>query len=304
MDKLKYIRPISLQILSVIIAFFLWLYVLSSADTKVEKIVHVHFVLPEQYSISNMPQKKIKYYLNGPRAFVRSFSHSNDHIKLNVKRQFSPSKKSYEFSVNDVGIKFPFGVNVENIEPKVIKVDIEQKLTRKLPVKLQTVGNIPSDHKMMQWTLYPDKVEVSGPKSIVQGLKEIKSMSASLSGITESGKKVLNLITIDERVKFAQDNVEYQYEVQPTRANMIIKDIPIRFLSTKVLLGSNRRFVNLMVLAESGKNINLKKEKIKVIAEIPDNAKGKVNIELRANLPDGLHLLEIMPKSIEVDLKN
>ena len=303
MGKLKFIKPVSLQLLSVLIAFFLWLYVLSSADTKVEKIVNAHFVLPEGFAVVNSPTTKIKYYLNGPRALVRSFINKKDHINLNIKNIYKPNQKSYEFSINQVGIKFPFGVNVESVEPKIITVKIEEKSTKIIKLILQTVGNVPSDHKMMQWTLVPPSIEVSGPKSLMEKVSEVKTMVASLSGLTQSGLKSLDLINTDERIKYSQKSVEYQYEIQPTRANMVIKKIPIRFLSTQVLTRSDRRFVNLMVLAENGMDFNLKKDKIKVIAEVPDNATGQVKVKLKANLPKGIHLLEIMPSEIEVTIK-
>jgi YbbR domain-containing protein len=304
MGKLKYIKPISLQLLSVTIAFFLWLYVLSSADTKVEKFVNVHFVLPDGYAIVNKPTSKIKYYLNGPRALVRSFTNKKDHINLNIKNIYTSTKNTYEFSTSQLGIKFPFGVNVESVEPKMISVNIEKKSTKIIPIKLQTIGDVPSDHKMMQWTLVPSSIKISGPKSLMENVTEVKSMVTSISGLTQSGSKILDLISIDERLSYSQANVDYQYEIQPTRANMILKKIPIRFLSTKVLKGSDRRFVNLMVLAENGMDFNLKKEKIKVIAEVPDNAKGKIKVKLKANLPDGIHLLEIMPSEINITINN
>lgn len=304
MDKMKLIKPISLQLLSVVIAFFLWLYVLSSADTKVEKVVFVHFDIPESYAIKNLPESKIKYSLSGPRALVRSIVNKKDHINLNVKKQFSEGKLNYEFSISELGIQLPFGVNVDQIEPKRIKVELEEKLTKVIPVKLQTIGEIPSDHKMMQWSLVPNKITVSGPKSIMHNIDDVKTMTASLHGITQSGSKKLNLINSDERIKYSQNNVEYQFEVQPTRANMVIKNIPIRFLSTKVLVGSDRRLVNLMVLAENGMNFSLKKEQVRVIAEVPDNATGQTKVKLTAKLPKGIYLLEIMPSEIEVTIKD
>jgi YbbR domain-containing protein len=303
MGRLKILKPISLHLLSLVIALFLWLYVLSSADTKVEKIVDAHFILPDGFAIVNKPIKSLKYSLNGPRALVRSLTNKKDHINLNIKNIFKPNVDSYEFSTRLVGIKFPFGVNVESVEPKNIIIKIEKQITKKFPIKLQTTGEVPSDHKMIKWKLNPSQVVVSGPKSLVSKITEIRSMVIPLNGISESGVKKLNLINTDERIKFSQSTVEYKYEIQPTRANMVLKKIPIRFLSTQVLTRSDRRFVNLMVLADNGMNFKLKKEKIKVIAEVPDNAQGQIKVKLRADLPEGIHLLEIMPNEIEISIK-
>ena len=303
MQIIKILKPLSLQFLSLLIAFFLWFYVLSSAETKLDKKVTIHYVLPDDYAIVNKVPKTITYSLVGPRALIRSLNQKDEHLKLNIANIYRDGNLSYEFNIENLGVKFPFGTSVESIKPNTVSVELEKKMTKLVPIKLQSVGEIPSDHKLMQWSILPNKISISGPKSLIDAYTELKTSTIDLAEITQSGNKTIPVFSIDDRIELSHKNVEYQYEVQPTRANMVIKNIPIYFLSQKVITSSNRRNVNLMVLAENSINLDLKREQIKVIAEIPDNAEGKVSVDLQVKLPKGLYLLEVMPKKIEVNIK-
>lgn len=303
MQVIKYLKPLSLQFLSVLIAFFLWFYVLSSAETKLDKKVTVHYVLPDEYAIINKVPHKITYSLVGPRALIRSLNKKDEHIKLNIANIYRDGELSYEFNIENLGIKFPFGTTIESIKPNTVSVELEKKMSKVVPIKLQSVGEIPSDHKLMQWSIVPNEIEISGPQSLIDSYVELKTSTIDLGEITQSGNKTIPIFSIDDRIELSHKVVDYQYEVQPTRANMMIKNIPIYFLSQKVIASSNRRNVNLMVLAENSINLDLKREQIKVIAEIPDDADGKVTVDLQVKLPKGLYLLEVMPKKIEVNIK-
>ena len=61
--------------------------------------------------------------------------------------------------------------------------------------------------------------------------------------------------------------------------------------------------MNLMVLADNKEKFKYGTEDINVIAEVPDKAKGRVEVALKAKLPEGLHLLEIQPNSIFVEVE-
>lgn len=303
MKIISVINKFSLRIFAVISAFMLWIYVLSSAQTKIEKPVTIHYILPTGYSIANKPVKEILYTIDGPRAIVRNLLSLDKHITINIKNMHNHQKDEYEIKVNNLGMGFPFGVDISSFEPRLIKVKLEKKIIKQIPIVLQTVGEIPNDHKMLQSTLVPKSISIEGPESIMNKYFEIKTLPVILDNITQSDTRKVTLYGIDERVTLSQTEVLFQFEVQPTRANLLIKNVPIRFLTSRIFTHANRRFVNLMVLAENGKMISEKKKQIEVIADIPPNAMGETLVKLNVKLPKGLHLLEVIPKQIKVFVK-
>lgn len=304
MHRFKKFHKISLKLFAVITSFLLWLYVLSSAQTKIEKKVHVHFLLPDNYAIINHVQKEITYTLEGPRALVRNLMHREKDIKVNIKNIFRNKQMKYNVAINNIGMNFPFGVKIIHIEPRQLNIELDEKLSKRIPVVLQTLGNIPKDHKMIQDELIPKSILIEGPKILVQNINEVKTLPLTLNNITQSDSDKLSLYLLDDRIKYSQYDIRYKYEVQPTRANLLIKNVPISFLTSRNFGHADRRSVNLMVLAENGNEIEKKKKEIKVIAEIPENAIGKVELQLKAKMPKGVHLLEIIPSRVIVNVKH
>lgn len=295
-------RPL-LKIFSITFSFLLWLYVLSSAQIQVEKNIKINYILPDRYAIKNITPVEITYTLSGPRAFVRSILKKENIITIDLKKRFIPGQNKYTISVKSLEMSFPFGIEVVKVEPSRLSIDLERKSTKIVPIKLISTGEVPSDHKMIESYIYPREVNVSGPRSLVNKVESFETFPIELNGLTGIGQRKLSIVQSDARLYLPFNQVDYHYNLKPTRANLIIKDVPVRFLSTNMVLSSNRREVNLMVLADKVNETSYPKDKIKVIAEIPDNASGNVEVPLKAQLPKGVHLLEIQPATIEVYIK-
>src|SRR5690606_30446659 len=105
---------------------------------------------------------------------------------------------------------------------------------------------------------------------------------------------------LDPRIQMSMGSTQFHYEVIATRANMILRKIPIRFLSSKMIKNANRRFVTLMVLADKGSEEKLSLDDVKVVAEVPERRKGTIDVALKATLPEGVHLLDITPPQVRV----
>lgn len=303
MIETKKRRKHALKGFSIFFAFFLWLYVLSSAQTKGEKMVKLSYKPPKGYALKNQPVRELTYAIRGPRVFVRALTQKSDTLVVDLGENFDKNKTRYEINVADLGMSFPFGVELTRVEPSRLVVQLEKALIKEVPVKLVTLGQVPGDHKMVQSGIEPQKIMIEGPASITRKIKDIETAPVELNGLTGSHSLNVGLIHGDERVALSQSFVEFKYVVQPTRANMILKNIPVKFLSSKLVKGANRRSVNLMVLADNEEKLEYGKKDIEVIADVPPGAKGKVGVELKANLPPGLHLLEIQPSQITIELE-
>ncbi len=254
-------------------------------------------------AISNKVHREVHYSLNGPKAFVRSILAREDHIKINLNDYYTAGQRNYKININNIGMTFPFGIEVLKIEPSIFEIELETKMSKKIPIEVQTVGEVPSDHKLIESSVEPNTLLIEGPVSSISKVLSVKTHPIELDGLIKSGKKKVALYQLEETITVSQREVAFSYNIATTRANLILKKIPIRFMSTRIIQGANRRFVKLMVLADKGLDFKFDKKDIKVIAEIPDTAKGNVKVELTTVLPEGVHLLEIRPKSINVNVK-
>ena len=292
-----------LRIFSIIFAFFVWLYVISSSEIQVEKSIRVNYELPANMAISNNAITEVSFTIKGPRAFVRNLLDRTKILNVNLKDRFVAGKNSYTFPVRSLGMTFPFGVEVIKVVPEKLVIELDRNHQKMVPIRLNTLGEIPSDHQLLNSSISPKEILISGPEKQLRNVQYIETMPVELSGLKGQGQFKLSFINKDMRVKFPFNQVTYEYNIRPTRANLLIKDVPVYYYSSKIVTRLSRRKVNLMVLAKNAAQDKISREDIKVIAEVPSDAVGVVEVVLKAQLPDDFQLLEVQPAKIEITLK-
>merc|ERR1712194_842595 len=112
----------------------------------------------------------------------------------------------------------------------------------------QTVGVVPLDHKLIQTKLEPSQVIVKGPRSLLENMKSVRTSVFNLDNLTESGRFSISVIQPDQRVVISEKTIDALFEVETTRSNMVIKDMPIYFLTPSNIKKSSTKFANLVVL--------------------------------------------------------
>lgn len=289
-----------LQFFSIFFAFLSWIYVLSSAEIQVEKLVKIEYILPDDMAISSQPINEVHYILSGPRAFIRNLLAREDIIKIDMRTKFRKKQKMYEVNMQNFNIELPFGVNVVNVEPRKLQLELSPMQMKEVKIKPVVVGEIASDHKLLEQKIEPKSIRLKGPRELISHINEIETAPIDLQGLNGKGQKEIQLAPLDSRIHLSSNTTQFHYEVIATRANMILRKIPIRFLSSKMIKNANRRFVTLMVLADKGSETKLSIEDVKVVAEIPEKRKGTIDVTLRATLPEGVHLLDITPPQVRV----
>lgn len=293
-----------LKLFAIVFAFFSWIYVLSSAEIQVEKSVKLQYILPTGMAISSSPINEVHYTLSGPRAFIRNLLSREDIIKIDLRSKYRRKQKVYEINMQSFNLELPFGVNSVGVEPRKIRLELSPLLIKEVKVTANFVGDIADDHKLIEKSIAPSKITLKGPQELLAYVKEIETTPIDLQAMTGKGVKSIPLVPIDPRIQMSHSQISFNYDIKPTRANMILRKIPVRFLSSKMIKSVNRRFVTLMVLADKGSEAKLSASDVKVIAEIPEKSRGVVQVPLRAELPDGVHLLEISPDVVKIVIED
>jgi len=82
------------------------------------------------------------------------------------------------------------GVQVEGIVPSAINVQLDRLVTRTVPVRVSTRGNLPADLALTRpLSLTPNVVRVSGPASLVERLDTLDIAPVDLSDVGEQATR-------------------------------------------------------------------------------------------------------------------
>jgi YbbR domain-containing protein len=295
----------SMKFISVFFAITLWFYVLNSAPIVIEKKIPLNFKLPKGMAISNIIDQEITVKLKGSRVFMRNIFQHNNFIFINLSKYIiSKKKKEIDLKIGPADIPVPFGVEVLDISPKDLNIKFD-KLTKKTVRIVPTlVGAVGPEFKIIKKSMVPSKLEIEGARSIVKAIKSISTSAIDISSLKTSGELKVAAVDIDSRLSIStKESIYFQYEIRPRKANITLKNVRIRFLSSAKRVSSKTRVVSLDVLIPEGEDQSIKPSQVEVVADIPDGSKGRIEVPLRAKLPEGVFLLKINPEKVKVFVK-
>ena len=206
--------------------------------------------------------------------------------------------------IETVDIPVPFGVEVLEIRPNILNIKVQKMSKKIVPILPTIIGEVGGEFKLIKQKLIPSRIEVTGPRDIVSDLKTISTSAIDISSLKNSGELKVATVDIDPRLSIlSKESVFFHYEIRPRKANITLDRVRIRFLTSAKSIAPKVRRVSLDVLLPEGEDQTVKSSQVEVVADIPDGARGKVMVPLKAKLPEGVFLLKIHPAEVQVYVK-
>lgn len=293
-----------LKVVSLVLGFLLWFYVLNSEPVTVQKDFEVEMVLPKNVAFKELPLNKVSVTLKGARTFIDTLLKQESKIFIDLTKQKLPLGKQYKYFLKSKNIPVPFNIEVQEIRPKNLVSKFEKKMNKVLIIKPKFVGELEKGLQIKEYKVEPKSIRVSGPSSLLKKLEFIESAPIDVSKFTDQGNLLLNFSKFDERINLEGDQtVTFAYEIKSKDSNLTLQNIPILFLSSQQNFKAKVKFVALDVLVSEEVSKSLKRGDIKVIAEVPNDLKGSADVELTAQLPKGVIVQKIHPASVKVTAK-
>lgn len=293
-----------LKLLAVLFSFSLWFYVLNSESLEVQVKLPLVLIPPEGMAISEIPPSDLLIKVKGSRAFVRNLFNDNEKVFINLKRRGSKTKNGMLVKVLPSDIPHPLGVQVTEILPGELDIKIEKRKTKKISLKPFLVGEVPSQLELLKYELVPNSLKISGPRKLMANLASLETSPIDLQKLEGDGRIKVLLKELDPRLRAEEEitEAEFLFRVKPKKANFTLKNVNILFLTSSSEFIAKVRTASIDVLIPEGTDLKLTTKDVKLIAEIPEGSKGEVRIKLKAELPEGVHLLQIYPETITVGL--
>ncbi len=209
-------RNAGLKLVSLLLAFFLWFSInVSERDAEGTLEIPVHQVRPPTgYMVTNAPTKPIAVGVRGPRTILDGVDERRVRFALDLASA-GPGEVRIELNADMIRPPLPRRLKVVRIEPGRVKVRLERVVRRTLPVRPELAGLPPLGYTP-EAGVTPGEVEVSGPASKVEDLKEIKTEPLELRSAPEAFSRTVLLSWAGDFVSFAPDHVTVSVTFQPT----------------------------------------------------------------------------------------
>ncbi len=290
-----------LSLLSIVLATFLWFYVVNSEPITTERIYTLNVLPATSVDVTSMSATEIHVTLKGARAFLKDF-HGDGHLQLQIdlkKMSVNKTTKQIRYTIKDSDLIVPFGVEIVDIKPKQININLDKLIYKNVPIKTNYMNNLPADLQLISADIDRSKIKIEGARDLMRSVGQVKTRLIELSELSGQGEVTVQLEELPSFLRYGEsDLVTFKYDIRPKKANLTLKNIPILFVAPNMKFRSKVRKVSLDVLT-TGRD-DIKVSEIKVYADIPTTMGKSATIKLRAELPNDVHLLKIHPETIKV----
>ena len=209
-------RNPGLKAISLLLAFFLW-FSINVSERDAEGTLEVPFrvrALAPGMIVTSQPVKPIAVTVRGPRTILDGVDERRTRMTIDLS-DVAPGELRQELNADMLRPELPRRLKVVRIEPARVKVRVERLARRRLPVKAELDGLPPMGYTA-DTTVTPGEVEVSGPASKVDDLKEIKTEPIEMHGAPEPIERNVLLSWAGDFVSFIPDHVLVALSFKPT----------------------------------------------------------------------------------------
>ena len=222
--------------LSVVIAFALWLYVITTVSPESEDtfydipVTYQNDVLEERGLMIVSDTPTVTLHLKGNRSDLNELNANNITILVNLAGIQAPGTQMVNYD-----IKFPGNIPDNAIEtlsqsPNILKLKVENRIKKSVPVVLEYIGSVPEGYIDDKENPVMDTsfVEVSGPESAVSVIEQAR-IRVELSDRTDSivGAYAYELCDAEGEPVDGQDVTTNVEEVNLSVKIQRMKEIPL-----------------------------------------------------------------------------
>ncbi len=287
-------------LLALVMAVALW-YSLTGSE-KVESLVEVRIDyrgVPSGLIIRDGLIDKVSVRVRGSVGLLRSIRGNNFPISMDLS--------SLQKGVNTLVIQpdmFRFGgVEVVEVIPPSVRLDVDTVSEKKLPVEADVRGDLPADF-VAQVKLTPDVVSVRGPTSLVEPMKNLRLAVPLANGTGPGVQDSRQPLVLPQGVDATPSDIAVQLRVGLKRKTISVTRAVSAHAPASVGLFIRpervRITLSLPVSQAAGAGEN---EGIAASVVLPSSDLGSYSLPVHVRLPEDAELVKVEPGSVSVTVE-
>lgn len=228
--RINLFRNWPLKILAILIAFFLWLYFTGEEKILKDIDIPLDILVASDKILLGEPSSNVTVRVRGTESAISRLGNRFIFSRVDLT-DFPPIEKYIQISASEHIYGLPQDLELVSITPERIKVIIEERASKRIPVQANIMGQPLKPFAYYGYDITPHSILIEGGKSDVEGIE----------------RAMTEMIDINERNAFYQINTDIILEnpsvriVEPKRVTVTVKigrnidektfqNIPINFI--------------------------------------------------------------------------
>jgi YbbR domain-containing protein len=172
-------------------AFILWMLLVGTRELTTSVSVPVQYRnVPPNLEISSEFVETVHLILRGPSASLSRISENPPPLVIDLMSVKGPGEKT--FSVSRAQFDLPAGVALERAIPAQIRLRVEKRLVREVPVEVR-ISAAPPGMRVVRIESIPPVMEIAGPESRVSRIERVETDPVDLTTVGPDGIAMTNV---------------------------------------------------------------------------------------------------------------
>lgn len=289
-----------LKLLSLAFAMLLWMFVVGEKRSEMSLAIPLELTgVPDNVVILSRLPETVRVRLNGPRTLLSDINAQQLSVALSLQG-IQPGTTTFENLASK--IKLPKRIDVTYISPSSITLNVDAKVRRRVKVRPRTRGDPAQGFEVIDVRADPTAVELEGPEKVLDDLAEVPTVVVDVSGLDGSVVRPVELSLPDPSLR--------RITREPVRLEIVLREKRTQraFLQIPVGVGegggtASPPAVDVKVEGTVRRISALTKADISAKAEPAGKAPSKGRVPVVVQVPEGIQLLSVTPKTVEVRKK-
>lgn len=184
MPRINLFRNTGLKLISVLLAGLLWLFVENEkTGLKSVEVALEYTNTPETLVLMPESRETVTAVIRGPEALLPRLREGSLTATVDLRAETNGDIR-WLLTPEDVSV--PYWAEVERVEPQQFTFTLDRKASKVIPILPKVMGSVADGFVFKDYVVNPSKVTISGPESIIEGVREIWTDPLVIDGMTES----------------------------------------------------------------------------------------------------------------------
>jgi YbbR domain-containing protein len=170
-----------LKLASLVLATLLWFFVVSQSRSVMVMDVPISFKnIPSNLEVVDGP-KTVTISIEGQERLLKKLRQGDISVVIDLN---NIKKGNIFLPLTAENILLPNMLTVTDISPQTLKLKVEEKVTKRVPVRAIIVGSPAQDFVVKEIKVRPEMIEIRGTESVVAKVYAVKTEPIDITGIT------------------------------------------------------------------------------------------------------------------------
>jgi len=297
-------RQLGLKLLAVLIASVLWFTV--AGEHIVERSVRVPLEfrnLPQELEIVGNAPDSVDVRVRGASAILSRVQGGEIVAVIDLAIARAGSRL---FPIRADEVRAPFGIEVAQVTPSTLALELEKSARRKVPIVPAIDGDPAPGFVVGRWIAEPPSVEIIGPDSRV---RQVAEATTELVSVKDANSRVRDNVTVgvaDSSVRLVEaQSTNVTVEIWPAPVERQLQDVPVRYRNlTQGLRANLSPQLSHVTVRGSKENLaGLRGDNIQAFVDLAGLGSGRYNLRVQVDPADRFGVVSIDPAVVSVVIR-